>query len=109
MFPSLSTLSDRSELWAFAVFAAVFVGLYRLLRGAPFGQSVPPEDDPDAPAWKHRHAVIASVAAGFDLILAGGYVAMTRSVLWAIPLFAAGVGLVTVVNAHNRRHRHTSP
>jgi hypothetical protein len=109
MFPSLSTLSERTELWAVAIFAASFVVLYRILRGAPFGEAVPAEDAPDVPAWKQRHATIAAVAAGLDLILVGGYAALTRGVLWSLPFFAAGVGLVTTLNLRNRQYRHSSP
>src|SRR5690242_3828940 len=98
MFPSLSTLSERTELWAVAFFSAGFVFLYRILRGAPFGESLPAEDAPEVPAWQRRHATIAAVAAGLDLILVGGYAAFTRGVLWSLPFFAVGVGLVTTLN-----------
>jgi hypothetical protein len=109
MFPSLSTLSERTELWAVALFVVAFVVLYRLLRGAPLVEAVPGEDEPGVPAWKHRHAVIAAVAAGLDLILVGGYAALTRGVVWSIPFFAVGIGLVTLLNLRNRPYRHSSP
>jgi hypothetical protein len=109
MFPSSTVSFERSEIWVVVVFVAAFAALYRILRGAPFGQAVAPEEDPEVPSSRHRQKTIALVAAGLDLILVGAYAAMTRNVLWSIPFFAAGVGLVTVLNTRNRPYRHASP
>lgn len=109
MFPKLSILAQPTEIWVFAAFVVAFVALYRLLRGVPFGQPAPSEDEDEAPSWRYRRTVIALVAVGLDLVLMGGYVALTRGIAWSIPFFGVGVGLVTALQVSNRKYRHQSP
>ena len=109
MLPKLSILAQPTEIWVFAGFVVAFVALYRLLRGVPFGQAAAALDEDEAPSWPYRRAVIAAVAVGLDLVLMGGYVALTRGIAWSIPFFAVGVGLVTALQISNRRYRHVSP
>jgi hypothetical protein len=109
MFPKLSILAQPSEIWVLAGFVVAFVALYRLLRGVPFGQAAAALDEDEAPSWAYRRAVIAAVAVGLDLVLMGGYVALTRGIAWSIPFFAVGVGLVTALQISNRKYRHESP
>ena len=72
MFPSLSTLSDRPSSGSSRPSRRPSWGCTGCSAAPRSASRSPPEDDPDAPAWTYRHAVIASVAVGFDLILAGG-------------------------------------
>jgi hypothetical protein len=109
MFPKLSILAQPAEIWVFAGIVLAFVALYRLLRGVPFGQGAAALEEDEAPSWAYRRAVIAAVAVGLDLLLMGGYVVLTRSIAWSIPLFALGVGLVTALQILNRPYRHVSP
>jgi hypothetical protein len=109
MLPKLSMLAQPSEIWVYAGFVVAFVALYRLLRGVPIGQAAAALDEDEAPPWRYRRVVIASVALGLDLVLMGGYVALTRGIAWSIPFFGVGVGLVTALQVSHRRYRHVSP
>ena len=46
---------------------------------------------------------------GLILILGGAYVAVDRGILWSLPIFALGFGLVLTLIRVNRRYRHASP
>src|SRR5579863_2039510 len=108
MNTNMVSIFSRAEIWIVAAAAAAFVVLYWALRGAPIGQAADDEGD-DAPRSGYRDRVIAAVSAGLILIVAGGYVALARSIPWSLPLFAAGfVIVITLINV-NRRYRHASP
>ncbi len=70
---------------------------------APFAET------DEAPAPGYRDRVIAGVVLGLLLVLAGAYIAVTRSVPWSLPLFALGFGLVLTLIGINQRYRHASP
>jgi hypothetical protein len=109
MLQGLSTLVARPEIWVTAFAVAGFLTVFWILRGAPPGQSVTAEEDEDAPTARHRDRVVTGVTCGLVLVGLGGYVALAWGVLWSIPLFLAGVGLVLHLNIANRKHRHASP
>lgn len=104
----MSTLLSRTEVWVLALAGAAFLALYWALRGAPIGQAAEDEGD-EAPRAAYRDRVIAAVTAGLLLVIAGAVVALTRSVAWSIPAFAAGFGIVLTLIAFNQRYRHASP
>ena len=80
-----------------------------ILRGAPPGQAAAAEDDADAPRSGYRDRMIAAVVVGLLLISRGGYLALARGVLYSVPAFALGFGLVIFLIARNRRYRHCEP
>lgn len=98
----------RTEVWVLALAGAAFLALYWALRGAPIGQAAEDEGE-EAPRAAYRDRVIAAMVVGLLLIVAGGYIALTRSVPWSIPAFAAGFGTVLSLVAFNQRYRHASP
>ncbi|MBV8231547.1 MAG: GldG family protein [Planctomycetaceae bacterium] len=104
----LSSFLSRTEFWVVALGLAAFLVLHWILRGAPLGQSAEEEAD-EAPAPGYRDRVVAAVVLGLLLVLAGAYVAVTRSVPWSLPPFALGFGIVMTLIAINQRHRHASP
>ena len=53
--------------------------------------------------------MIAAVVVGLLIIALGGYLALARGILYSVPAFALGFGLVIFLIARNRRHRHASP
>ena len=95
-------------VWLGALGFAAFLVLFWALRGAPIGQAVEGEAD-EAPGGGYRDRVIAAMAVGLMLVCAGAYVASAYGVLWSIPVFAAGFGIVITLIMVNRRHRHGSP
>ncbi len=107
----LSMLLQMPAVWVPALLVASFLTICWILRGSPSGQATAVEDDEDAPAPGYRDRVILGVTAGLNLILLGGYVALTQThgVRWSIPVFGLGLGLVLYLNIANRRYRHASP
>ncbi len=99
----------RTELWIAAAAIAVFLAVTWVLRGAPPGQSAAGEDDADAPRAGYRDRIVAAVAIGLILIVGAGFVALSRGILWSLPIFALGFGLVLYLIARNRQYRHASP
>jgi hypothetical protein len=100
---------SRSELWIFgAALVALLVGTW-VLRGAPPGQSAEAEDDLDAPRAGYRDRIVVAVVVGLILIIGGAYAAIARGVLWSLPIFALGFGLVLTLISFNQRYRHASP
>jgi hypothetical protein len=99
---------SRTEVWVVALAGAAFLALYWALRGAPIGQAAEDEGE-EAPRAAYRDRVIAAMVVGLLLIVAGGYIALTRGVPWSIPAFAAGFGTVLSLVAFNQRYRHASP
>jgi len=100
---------SRDEVWVGALGLAAFLTVFWMLRGAPVGQAVGPEDDEEAPRGGYRDRVVAAVSLGLLLILAGAYVAVTRGPAWSLPPFLLGFGTVLALAVVNRRHRHASP
>lgn len=100
---------NRAEIWIGALAVAGFLVLYWTLRGAPPGRSAASENDDDAPRSGYRDRLIAAVVVGLLLILTGDYVAATRGVLWSLPVFALGFGLVLALVMVSHRYRHSSP
>src|SRR5512135_196441 len=103
-----SSFLSRTEIWVVALGLAAFLVLHWILRGAPIGQSAEEEAD-EALAQGYRDRVVVAVVLGLLLVLAGAYVAVTRSVPWSLPPFALGFGIVMTLIAINQRHRHASP
>ncbi len=106
---ALPNLLSREEFWLTAAAAAAALTVAWILRGAPPGQSVRAEDDVEAPRAGYRDRMIAGVIVGLLLIAGGGYFAVSRGVLYSVPAFAMGFGLVFFLIARNRRFRHASP
>jgi len=99
----------RTELWIAAAAMAAFLAATWVLRGAPPGQAAAGEEDADAPRAGYRDRIVAAVVAGLILILGAAGVALSRGILWSLPIFALGFGLVLYLIARNRRYRHASP
>ena len=100
---------SRTELWIVgSAVVAFLVGIW-VLRGAPPGQTGEAEGDDDAPRAGYRDRIVVAVVVGLILILGGGYAALSRGILWSLPIFAVGFGLVLALIAFNRRYRHASP
>ncbi len=100
---------SRSELWIIgSAVVALIVGTW-VLRGAPPGQSAETEEDADAPRAGYRDRIVVAVVVGMMLILGAAYVAIARGVLWSLPIFAIGFGLVLALISYNQRYRHASP
>ena len=106
---ALPNLLSREEFWLAAAAAAVGLIVAWILRGAPPGQAVKAEDDSESPRSGYRDRMIAGVVVGLLLIALGGYFALSRGILYSVPLFALGFGLVIFLIARNRRYRHASP
>ncbi|WP_020466938.1 GldG family protein [Singulisphaera acidiphila] len=104
----MSAFLSRTEVWVFALATAAFLTLYWAFRGAPIGQAAD-DEGADAPRASYRDRVIGAVVVGLLLILGGAYIALARSLLWSIPVFAIGFGLVLILIAFNQRYRHASP
>jgi ABC-type uncharacterized transport system involved in gliding motility auxiliary subunit len=99
---------SQTWVWVGALALAAFLVLFWTLRGAPIGQGVTGEGE-EAPRGGYRDRVIASVVFGLILVLAGAYVAMSGHLLWSLPVFALGFGIVLTLVAFNRKYRHGSP
>jgi ABC-type uncharacterized transport system involved in gliding motility auxiliary subunit len=95
-------------VWVGGLALAAFLVLFWALRGAPIGQAVEGEAE-EAPRGGYRDRVIAAMVLGLMLVCAGAYVASAHGVLWSIPVFAVGFGIVLTLIAVNRRYRHGSP
>ena len=106
---SLWGLLAHAGTWIAAAAAASFLVLFWILRGVPPGVAATGDDATGAPAAAYRDRVIAGVATGLLLILLGTWLAATSGVLWALPPFAMGFGLVLTLIAINDRYRHDSP
>jgi hypothetical protein len=99
----------RTEFWiAAAAMAALLVTTW-VLRGAPGGKAATAEEESDAPAAGYRHRIVFAVFVGLILIAGGALVALTRGILWSLPILALGLGLVLFLIERNRRYRHASP
>jgi hypothetical protein len=106
---SFPTFFSREEFWLAASAVAVGLVVAWILRGAPPGQAATAEDDAEAPRSGYRDRMIAAVVVGLLIILGGAYLALVRGILYSVPAFALGFGLVIFLIARNRRHRHASP
>ena len=53
--------------------------------------------------------MVLAIVGGLLLVLAGGHLAVTGRVLWSLPAFALGFGIVLTLIGVNRRYRHGSP
>jgi ABC-type uncharacterized transport system len=107
-FDSLSFLS-RGEIWIAGSAIVAFLILTWALRGAPPGQAVEAEEDAEAPRAGYRDRIVAAVVVGLILILAGAFVSIERGILWSLPMFGLGFGLVLTLMVVNQRYRHGSP
>jgi len=103
------TYLGRTEFWIAAAALAVFLAVTWVLRGAAPGQAAAGEEDADAPRAGYRDRIVVAVAVGLMLILGAAFVALTRGILWSLPIFALGFGLVLYLIARNRRYRYASP
>lgn len=108
MWNALQRILTLTEVWIGGLGLAAFLLLFWVLRGAPPGQAVGPEDV-DAPRGGHRDRVIGAVCVGMLLIMLGAYLVVTRGVAWSVVPFALGFGTVVPLVLINRRHRHGSP
>lgn len=95
-------------VWVIGLALAAFLVLFWAMRGAPIGQDVEGEGD-EAPRGGYRDRVIAALVLGLMLVCAGAYVASAHGVLWSLPVFGSGFGIVLTLVAINRRYRHASP
>ncbi|GAC1474468.1 MAG: hypothetical protein NVSMB9_24900 [Isosphaeraceae bacterium] len=109
MTRSLVTFLSRNEVWLVVLGLAAFLSLYWVLRGAPAGQGVDPEEDEEAPRGGYRDRVVAAICVGMLLIGLGGYLAFTRGIAISLPAFLLGFGTVYSLVVINERHRHASP
>jgi hypothetical protein len=109
MGEKILTFLGRSETWIVGSALAVFLVLTWVLRGASPGQAARAEEDADAPRAGYRDRIVAGVVVGLMLILGAAYVSLSRGILWSLPIFALGFGLVLTLIQVNRRYRHASP
>jgi hypothetical protein len=109
MRQAITSFLATSAFWVGGLGLAAFLSLFWVLRGAPIGQAVAPEEDEDAPRGGYRDRVVAAVCVGMLLILAGAYLAVTQGVRWSVPAFALGFGTVLTLVLINRKYRHGSP
>src|SRR5262245_52887970 len=109
MSQALLHFLSSGAFWVGGLGLAAFLSLFWVLRGAPLGQAVVSEEDEEAPRGGYRDRVVAAVCLGLLLILAGGYLAVTRGVAWSVPAFALGFGTVLTLVLINRKYRHGSP
>ena len=109
MTQSLVQFLSMTEVWVGGLGLSAFLTLFWVLRGAPPGQAVAAEDEPDAPRGGYRDRVVTAVSIGMTLILLGAYIAATQGVRWSIPAFALGFGTVLILVMINQKHRHGSP
>jgi len=100
---------SRGEIWIAGSAIVAFLVLTWALRGAPPGQAVEAEEDAEAPRAGYRDRIVAAVVVGLILILAGAFVSIERGILWSLPLFGLGFGLVLTLIVVNQRFRHGSP
>ncbi|MCA1684842.1 MAG: Gldg family protein [Planctomycetia bacterium] len=109
MIESMLSLPTFTEYWLAGLGLAAFLAVFWVLRGAPVGQAVRPEEDEDAPGGGYRDRVVTAASVGLLLILYGAYLAVSRGVAWSLPAFALGFGTVLFLVINNQRHRHASP
>jgi ABC-type uncharacterized transport system len=100
---------SRGEIWIAGSALLTFLVLTWALRGAPPGQAAEAEEDAEAPRAGYRDRIVAAVVVGLILILAGAFVSIERGILWSLPLFGLGFGLVLTLIVVNQRFRHGSP
>jgi hypothetical protein len=110
MMQGFWTILNRTEVWLGVLAVTAFLVLTWALRGAPLGQAAPAEDDDaEAPGAGYRDRVVVAIVGGLILVLAGARLALTGRLLWSLPAFVLGFGIVLTLIAVNRRHRHASP
>ena len=85
---------SRTELWIFgSALVAFLVGTW-VLRGAPPGQTGRGRGRRRCARAGYRDRIVVAVVVGLILILGGAYAALSRGILWSLPIFAVGFGLV---------------
>ena len=110
MTQSFFTILTRTEVGLGLLAVIAFLVLSWAFRGAPLGQATGAEDEADdAPGAGYRDRVVLAIVGGLLLVLAGGRLAVTGRVLWSLPAFALGFGIVLTLIGVNRRYRHGSP
>jgi gliding motility-associatede transport system auxiliary component len=110
MTQHVADLFSMTAVWVGLLTLGAFLVLFWALRGAPVGQAAAQEDDAEeAPNAGYRDRVVAAAIAGLLLIAVGAYVALVVSILWSLPLFAIGFGIVITLVTVNQRYRHASP
>jgi hypothetical protein len=109
MGEKILTFLGRGDTWIVGSALAVFLVLTWVLRGASPGQAAKAEEDADAPRAGYRDRIVTGVVVGLMLILGAAYVSLSRGILWSLPIFALGFGLVLTLIQVNRRYRHASP
>ncbi len=100
---------SRTELWIVGSALVAFLVVTWVLRARRRARAGEAEGDDDAPRAGYRDRIVVAVVVGLILILGGAYVALSRGILWSLPIFAVGFGLVLALIAFNRRYRHASP
>jgi hypothetical protein len=96
-------------VWGAGLGLAAILMLSWVLRGAPIGQRAEIEADDEAPGAGYRDRTVAAAVFGLALMGLGAFVAANKSILWSLPLFVIGFGVVVLLVRHNRRYRHASP
>jgi hypothetical protein len=109
MWLDVKNAVSGTEFWVMAAAFATVLVLVWTLRGTAPLQKAELEDDDEAPAAGRRDRIVLAMVFGLMLILAGGYVAITRGIAWSLPLFGLGFGLVIALMTVNQRYRHGSP
>jgi hypothetical protein len=107
---SVLQILSMSWVWVALLAVAAFLVISWTLRGAPIGQPVEEEAlAGEAPGAGYRDRVVTASVFALVLVAIAAFVAANHSILWAIPLFGLGFGmLIFLVNA-NQRYRHASP
>ena len=111
MTQSFLTILTRTEVWLGLLALTAFLVLTWALRGAPLGQATAQLDEADdAPGAGYRDRVVLAIVGGLLLVLAGGRLALTGRLIWSLPAFALGFGIVlTLIGVNRQHHRHRSP
>jgi hypothetical protein len=110
MMQGVWTILNRTEVWLGMLAVAAFLVLIWALRGAPLGQAASaPDEHEDAPGAGYRDRVVLAMVGGMFLVLSGAQLALSGRLLWSLPAFGLGFGIVLTLIAVNHRYRHSSP
>jgi hypothetical protein len=110
MGSSFVNFVTRPAIAVTALAVGAFLVLTWALRGTPLGQTIADESEGEGrPAPGRRDRAVAVSVAGLVLVAIGAFVAIQYGVLWSIPVFVVGYGMVAVTIKSNLAYRHDSP